>query len=127
MGTAYIPALNFEYNLQFGDAFTDPDDNYWYKETVCNDTGAFFLSSPTGESGVPNGGIWCKIINVPYHGEEWTKLRIIALDQFGPNIEQDINVITIDPQDDVFDPGFHWWHVPNYIVPYNSDFYISTL
>ena len=126
-GTAYNPAVNFEYNLQFGDAFTDPDDTYWWKETISNDTGVFFTSSPTGVTGVPNGGIYCKVMSLPYHSEEWTKLRIMALDTWGPTLEQDIKIVTVDPQDDIFNPGFHWWQIPNYVTPFNTDFYISTL
>jgi hypothetical protein len=87
-GTPYAPLPNQEFTLMFANAFKDPDDNYWWKETISNQTVNFRASGVGGIAGVPNGGVHLEILSVPVGGEVQTKLRIIANDRWGDSIEQ---------------------------------------
>ena len=79
----YNPPANQEYNLLFGAAFTDPDDNYWYKKTKLNLTLPYFQDYPAMIDMIEDGAKAVKILQVDNNGEHKTKLVISATDSFG--------------------------------------------
>lgn len=113
----------------FGAAFLDLDDNYWYKSTDLNYTAGYFQDYPTMIDTIEDGSKAIKILQVDNNGEHRTKLIISAKDKFGEGEDQVLQIVTMDIQDDD-EPGFpqdKWWHIPDYITPFNDDWYVSSI
>jgi len=87
IGLSTWPA-NQEYNLLFGAAFEDLDDNYWYKTTNLNFTSIYFQDYPAMIDTIEDGSKAIKILRVDDNGEHVTKLVISAFDEFGEGEDQ---------------------------------------